>query len=88
MERENNHSEDVIHLWGPVSAPDDMNRTFPPNAPELELGDWVYLENVGAYSMAMWAPFNGIPKPKIYYYVREEMRYIITTINHYRFSQH
>ena len=61
-------------MWGPISAPDNMDQLLPSDAPELELGDWVYYENVGSYSIAFWSPFNGFPEPRIYYYIREDMR--------------
>ena len=32
--------------------------------PELELGDIVYVENIGAYSLASATQFNGIPPPR------------------------
>jgi len=33
--------------------------------PELELGDLVYTENIGAYSIASATNFNGFPPPKV-----------------------
>ncbi|MGB2820862.1 MAG: type III PLP-dependent enzyme, partial [Phycisphaerae bacterium] len=32
--------------------------------PELEIGDIVYADNIGAYSAASATDFNGIPKAK------------------------
>jgi ornithine decarboxylase len=32
--------------------------------PEMELGDMVYVENIGAYSLASATAFNGIPVAK------------------------
>ncbi|KPJ71840.1 MAG: hypothetical protein AMS14_08930 [Planctomycetes bacterium DG_20] len=33
--------------------------------PELDIGDLVYVENIGAYSFASATQFNGIPPPKV-----------------------
>ncbi|MGH7144486.1 MAG: type III PLP-dependent enzyme [Planctomycetota bacterium] len=35
------------------------------NLPALELGDWVYSENIGAYSQASSTWFNGFPPAKV-----------------------
>ncbi|MDD5429063.1 MAG: type III PLP-dependent enzyme, partial [Candidatus Omnitrophica bacterium] len=33
--------------------------------PELEIGDLVYAENIGAYSIASSTYFNGFPPAKV-----------------------
>jgi ornithine decarboxylase len=33
--------------------------------PELEIGDLVYAENIGAYSIASATHFNGFPTAKV-----------------------
>lgn len=35
------------------------------DAPELQIGDVVYVENIGAYSMASATTFNGMPMAKV-----------------------
>ena len=35
--------------------------------PELEIGDYVYAENIGAYSHASSTYFNGFPPAKVYH---------------------
>lgn len=35
--------------------------------PELHLGDWVYFEAMGAYTVAAASNFNGMPTPQPYY---------------------
>jgi len=45
--------------------------------PALEIGDWVYFTNMGAYTVAAGSCFNGFPKPKIHYKI----------INHANFVQ-
>lgn len=33
------------------------------DAEELEVGDWLYVPNMGAYTTATSSEFNGFPKP-------------------------
>ena len=39
--------------------------------PELNIGDWLYFENMGAYTGVAHSPFNGFPKPQSLYYISE-----------------
>jgi len=39
--------------------------------PELFIGDWLYVENFGAYTCAASSEFNGMEKPVRYYIARE-----------------
>jgi ornithine decarboxylase len=41
--------------------------------PELELGDFLYAENIGAYSLASSTNFNGFPPAKIVHINQEEL---------------
>ncbi|XP_011502965.1 PREDICTED: ornithine decarboxylase 1-like [Ceratosolen solmsi marchali] len=33
---------------------------------EMELGDWIIFENMGAYTLPVASPFNGFPIPKVH----------------------
>ena len=35
--------------------------------PELEVGDWLYFLNMGAYTRAAGSNFNGFNLPKVFY---------------------
>lgn len=35
--------------------------------PKLEIGDWLYFENMGSYTVAAGSEFNGFKKPGIHY---------------------
>jgi len=35
--------------------------------PDMNLGDWVYFSNMGAYTIAAGSCFNGFERPPIYY---------------------
>ena len=39
--------------------------------PELALGDWIYVENFGAYTRASSTTFNGFQPGKVYYVISE-----------------
>lgn len=53
-------------LWGPTCDSMDCisRKEF---LPELEVGDWLYFENMGAYTVAASSTFNGIPRPSLFY---------------------
>ncbi|EDV19168.1 uncharacterized protein TRIADDRAFT_62376 [Trichoplax adhaerens] len=40
--------------------------------PKLNAGDWIYFEEVGAYSLVLATEFNSFKKPKCFYYIQEE----------------
>jgi len=53
-------------IWGPTcDSMDCITRTAV--LPELNVGDWLYFENMGAYTVAASSTFNGFPKPILYY---------------------
>jgi len=53
-------------LWGPTcDSMDCISRKE--SLPELEVGDWLYFENMGAYTVAASSTFNGIPRPSLFY---------------------
>jgi len=53
-------------LWGPTcDSMDCISRKE--SLPELNIGDWIYFENMGAYTLAAASTFNGIPKANLYY---------------------
>ena len=37
------------------------------NLPEMNVGDWMLFENLGAYTVAAASTFNGFQRPNIYY---------------------
>ncbi|XP_047120199.1 ornithine decarboxylase 1-like [Schistocerca piceifrons] len=52
-------------VWGPTCDGLDqiVERTL---LPELEVGDWIVFENMGAYTLPVASPFNGFPVPKVH----------------------
>eukprot|EP00158_Paraphelidium_tribonemae_P008622 Partr_v1_DN28630_c2_g1_i4_m50071 putative ornithine decarboxylase len=53
-------------IWGPTcDSIDCITRTG--LLPKLEIGDWMYFENMGAYTVAAASNFNGFAKTSIIY---------------------
>jgi ornithine decarboxylase len=53
-------------LWGPTcDSIDCISKKCV--LPELEIGDWMYFENAGAYTLAAGSTFNGFERPYLVY---------------------
>ncbi|XP_066554541.1 ornithine decarboxylase [Amia ocellicauda] len=53
-------------IWGPTC--DGLDRIVELcDMPELQVGDWMLFENMGAYTVAASSTFNGFQKPDIHY---------------------
>ena len=59
-------------LFGPTL--DSVDKLGEKLLPELNVGDWIYVKEIGAYSSACCTAFNGFPKAKAYYYVTTEYK--------------
>ena len=62
-------------LWGPTC--DGLDKICDVIMPELAVGDWLYFDDMGAYTVSAFSSFNGFLRPKTYYYVSETNRYAI-----------
>ena len=62
-------------LWGPTC--DGLDKICDVVMPELAVGDWLYFDNMGAYTVSAFSSFNGFLRPKIYYCVSETNWYAI-----------
>jgi ornithine decarboxylase len=53
-------------VWGPTC---DSMDCITKNAllPELDVGDWLYFPNMGAYTMCAASTFNGFKKSHVFY---------------------
>ncbi|CAH0548011.1 unnamed protein product [Brassicogethes aeneus] len=59
-------------IWGPTcDSSDKICENV--NMPRMNIGDWIVFENVGAYTLTLATNFNGIPTPKVYGVVCEQM---------------
>jgi ornithine decarboxylase len=53
-------------VWGPTcDSMDCIYKAY--RLPELNVGDWLLFENMGAYTMAAASEFNGFQKPNVHY---------------------
>jgi len=53
-------------IWGPTcDSMDCLTKSI--DVPELNVGDWMLFENMGAYTLVAASKFNGMKKPKVYY---------------------
>lgn len=53
-------------IWGPTC--DGLDRIVERcGLPELQVGDWMLFENMGAYTVAAASTFNGFQRPTIHY---------------------
>ncbi|BFY99178.1 hypothetical protein BsWGS_02218 [Bradybaena similaris] len=41
--------------------------------PELEVGQWMYFADMGAYTIAAGSTFNGMPRPQFFYVCNEDL---------------
>ncbi|XP_044147327.1 ornithine decarboxylase 1 [Bufo gargarizans] len=53
-------------IWGPTC--DGLDRIVERfDLPELQVGDWMLFENMGAYTVAASSTFNGFQRPSLFY---------------------
>ncbi|KAI9000228.1 pyridoxal-dependent decarboxylase [Gaertneriomyces semiglobifer] len=59
-------AEFACSMWGPTcDSIDCIGRNF--SLPEMQVGDWVHFDNMGAYTMCAASNFNGFKKSTIIY---------------------
>ena len=59
-------------VWGPsCDGLDQILREA--QLPLLSVGDWLYFEQMGAYTRASRSDFNGFPAPTNYYYASADL---------------
>jgi len=70
-ERFENEPRFTASLWGPTC--DGLDCIVKECLlPELNLGDWLLFNDMGAYTMSAASTFNGMPKPKCYHTIHEQ----------------
>ena len=59
-------------VWGPTC--DGLDCVLPSvSLPNISTGDWLYFNNMGAYTSTAGSTFNGMPRPRVYYVIQEEL---------------
>ena len=69
--------DDKLHptiIWGQTC--DSKDKLCETEMPELRVGDWLYFDNMGGYTISVASTFNGLEIPTKYYYVTESYRYV------------
>jgi ornithine decarboxylase len=70
-ERFQNEPRFTCSLWGPTC--DGLDCIVKEcRLPELNTGDWIVFNDMGAYTMSAASTFNGMPKPKCYHVMHEQ----------------
>lgn len=59
-------------IWGPTcDALDQVLESC--LMPEMDIGDWVIFQNMGAYTLPVASPFNGFPVPKVHAVIEQSI---------------
>uniref|UniRef100_A0A914PEX3 Orn/DAP/Arg decarboxylase 2 C-terminal domain-containing protein n=1 Tax=Panagrolaimus davidi TaxID=227884 RepID=A0A914PEX3_9BILA len=58
-------------IWRPTCDSADLVESVTYHR-KLNVEEWFYWEDIGAYSTATAVEFNGFPKARIYYFADEE----------------
>ncbi|CAG2176184.1 unnamed protein product [Oppiella nova] len=67
-------------LWGPTcDSVDAVRKGF--WLPELSIGEWIYFDTMGAYTVAEGGEFNGFKVPRQLFFVSERARQTINAMN-------
>lgn len=45
--------------------------------PEMDIGDWIVFEDMGAYTLPVASPFNGFPIPRVHVVASEDIWYVV-----------
>ena len=70
LEKEMKSKAHKSSLWGPTC--DGFDQILDDEMlPLLDVGDWLYFEDMGAYTIASATSFNGFTKPICYYYINQ-----------------
>ena len=59
-------------VWGQTC--DSKDKLCETTMPELSIGDWLYFDNMGGYSVGVASTFNGFGIPVKFHYVTESYR--------------
>lgn len=58
-------------VWGPTC--DGLDCILEEvKLPELQVGNWIYFPDMGAYTLAAASGFNGMPAPRRFYVCSKE----------------
>ncbi|XP_076329136.1 ornithine decarboxylase-like isoform X2 [Tachypleus tridentatus] len=71
--KNSNRTLKLTKLWGPTcDSMDFIDDQL--HLAEVQEGDWIYFDNMGAYTISMFTEFNGFSPPAIKYVMSSETR--------------
>ena len=76
LNNSNNGSSSEYHpaiVWGQTC--DTKDKLCETTMPELNIGDWLYFDNMGGYTVGVASTFNGFRISVKFHYVTESYRY-------------
>jgi ornithine decarboxylase len=66
-------------IWGPTcDALDQLVVDIP--MPDVNIGDFIVFENMGAYTIPVASPFNGFPLPKVFCFITRDIYQMIRSL--------
>lgn len=66
-------------VWGPTcDALDQLLVDIP--LPDINIGDFLVFENMGAYTIPVASPFNGFPLPKVFCFISHDIWQMIRSL--------
>ena len=66
-------------IWGPTC--DGLDQVVEEVLlPEMQIGDWIVFENMGAYTLPVASPFNGFPVAKVHVVADENIWLLLKDI--------
>lgn len=77
--RDESEKKYVSTIFGPTcDALDELIRDIP--MPDVEIGDFIIFENMGAYTIPVASPFNGFPLPKVFCFIARDVYQMIRSL--------
>lgn len=77
--RDDEETKYASTIWGPTcDALDEIVRDIP--MPDVEMGDFIIFENMGAYTIPVASPFNGFPLPKVFCFIARDVWQMIRSL--------
>jgi len=79
QQRDADEKKKASTIWGPTC--DALDQLVVDIAmPDVEIGDFIVFENMGAYTIPVASPFNGFPLPKIYCFITRDTWMMIKSL--------
>ncbi|CAH1117279.1 unnamed protein product [Phaedon cochleariae] len=74
-------------VWGPTCDSSDQLSDHVIQLPEMQIGDWLIVEETGGYTLSIASEFNGFPTPTIHGVINEQAWSVLTKNVHKPMSE-